>query len=124
MAETATDTILREVRIAGRLSRLFKIERCGGFARRPVGTVQRLIERRSTLVEQLLLLDAARRSLASPRSTELRHALRELAHEVQRSRLSAESTSHRLGTDLRSRQGSGLTTGIRNSATGRLLGTS
>ena len=124
MAETATDTILREVRIAGRLSRLFKIERCGGFARRPVGTVQRLLERRSTLVEQLLLLDSARRTFASPVSVELGYALRELARELHRSLPSAENRLYRLGRDLRSQQGHGLTTGIRNCATGRLLGTS
>jgi hypothetical protein len=124
MSETATDTILRETHVAGRLCRLFKIERGGGFGRLTIRTVQRLIERRSTLIEQLLLLDAGRRSLASPVSAELGNALRELAREVHRSLPSAENRLHRLDRDLRAQQGYGLTTGIRNSTTGRLLGTS
>ena len=124
MAKSATDMILRERCIAGRLGRLFKIERSGGFDRRPAETVRRLIERRSTLVHELLLLDAERRSLASPRSAELRQVLRELAREVSRSLPSAQIKLNELGRDLRLRQGSGFTTGIRDSATGRLLGTS
>jgi hypothetical protein len=122
MTETRTDVILREGRVARRLGRLFKIEGAGGFERRPVATVQRLIERRDALVKELQLLDGVRRSLAAPRSAELDQALGELAREVYRSLHLAETRLERLGRDLRIRRGEGLPTGIRGSAIGHLLG--
>jgi hypothetical protein len=124
MSETGTDTIVRVSRAARRLGRLFKIERAGGFDRRPLATVRRLIERRGTLVEELLLLGGMRSRLAAPRSAELEQALGELAREVNQSLHPAERKVDHLGGDLRLRSREGLPTGIRNGASGRLLGES
>ncbi len=122
MIETGTDMIFQEARAARRLGRLFKIERAGGFDRRPAATVRRLLERRGALVTELVLLDGKRRSRRSPYSTELEQALRELASEVRQSLHHSESRMERLWTDLRLRRNAGPPTGIRDSAVGRLLG--
>jgi|SRR5208282_4079553 len=122
MIETGTDVIAREARAARRLGCLFKIERAGGFDRRPAAMARRLLDRRGALVTELLLLDGMRRSLHSPDSVELDQALRELASEVRQSLHHSERPMERLGTDLRLRYGAGLPTGIRDSADGRLLG--
>jgi hypothetical protein len=122
MTETATDVTLRESRAARRLGRLFKIESAGRFERRPVAAVRQLIERRGALVNQLLLLDGVRRSLPSSGSAELDQALQELAREVHRSLYLAETRLKRLDGDLRLRRSEGPPTGIRDGATGRLLG--
>jgi len=122
MIGTGTDMIAREARAARRLGRLFKIERAGGFDRRPTATVCHLLERRGALVAELLLLDGMRRSLPSPHSTELEQALLELESEVRQSLHHSQSRMERLWTDLRLRRGAGPPTGIRDSAAGRLLG--
>src|SRR5713101_415810 len=122
MTDPGTDMTIRESRAARRLGRLFKIERAGGFDRRPVATVRRLIERRGALVTELLLLDGIRRSHASPRSAELEQVLGELAREVNLSLHHSETRVERLGTDLRLRRSEGVSTGVRGSASGRLLG--
>lgn len=122
MTGTDNETMLRQSRAAWRLIRLFKIERDGGFARRPPSTVRRLVERRGGLVEELLRLDAVRRALACPRSAELDQALGELGREVDRAMNVAREMVEQLGGDLRMRQGGGAATGIRDGAKGRLLG--
>jgi hypothetical protein len=122
MTDPGTDMEVRESRAARRLGRLFKIERTGGFDRRPVATVRRLIERRGALVKELLLLDGMRRSDASPRSAELERVLRELAREVTQSLCHSQVRLDRLGTDLRLRRCEGVSTGVRDGANGRLLG--
>jgi hypothetical protein len=122
MIEPGTNMIAREVHAARRVGRLFKIERTGGFDRRPAATVRRLLDRRGALVTELLLVDGMRRSLPSPHSAELDQALRELASEIRQSLHHSERLMERLGTDLRIRRGAGLPTGIRDSADGRLLG--
>ncbi len=122
MTDPGTDMTIRESRAARRLGRLFKIERAGGFDRRPVATVRRLIERRGALVTELLLLDGTRRSHASPRSAELEQVLGELAREVNQSLHDSETRVERLGTDLRLRRSDGVSTGVRDGASGHLLG--
>jgi hypothetical protein len=124
MTEIGAHTIIREKCLAQRLARLFKIERDGGFDRRSVETVQRLIKRRDAIVEELLSLDGMRRSLGLLHSAELEQALQQLAREVNFSSCFAEMKLDRLGRDLRARSGEGLPTGIRDSANGRLLGKS
>jgi hypothetical protein len=122
MIDIGTVTMGRESRAARRLGRLFRIERAGGFDRRPAAVVQRLIERRGSLVEELLLLDAMCRSLDLPRSVELEQALEDLASEVGRSLCHSQTRVERLYTDLRLRHGAGFSTGVRDGAGGLLLG--
>jgi hypothetical protein len=117
-----TAMIARQISTARRLCRLFKIERAGGFERRPVAMVQRLIERRETLVNELLLLDGMRRSPNPPVSPELEQALAELAREVDGSLDHSHTRVERLRTELRLRRGEGMTTGVRDSAIGLVLG--
>jgi hypothetical protein len=124
MTDAAADRMVREKRIVGRLRRLFKIERAGGFHRLPVATAQQLIERRTALVEELVLLEHGRRSAASSRFTEFEEALVELAREINLSLPLAQMQVDRLARDLRLRRGETLLTGIRDGANGRLLGKS
>jgi hypothetical protein len=122
MADSETEIIRRESRAARRLGRLFRIERAGGFDRRSVATVRRLIERRGMLVSELLLIDGMRRALNPPRSAELDQVLAELAREVNGSLHRSQKQVERLHTDLRLRRGEGMPTGIRDGAGGLLLG--
>jgi hypothetical protein len=112
----------RESGAARRLGRLFRFERVGAFDRRPIETVRRLIARRGRALEELVRLDAERRSLAMPPSPELGAALAELAREVDRSRGSCLGRIDALADVLRPRQRVGAATGLRGSADGRLLG--
>jgi hypothetical protein len=122
MIDSTAEMIVRESRAARRLGRLFKIERAGGFDRRPVATVRRLIERRGTLVSELLVIDGMRRALNPPHSAELEQALAELAREVNGSLHHSQTQVERLHTDLRLRRGEGMPTGVRDGASGLLLG--
>jgi hypothetical protein len=122
MIDSETEIIVRESRAARRLGRLFKIERAGGFNRRPVATVQRLVERRGILVSELLVIDGKRRALNSPRSAELEQALAELAREVSGSLHGSQTQVERLHAELRFRRGKGMPTGVRDGASGLLLG--
>jgi len=122
VAEPRVDALLQESRAARRLGRLFRIERVGGFDRRPAATVRRLIERRGALLEELMQFENRRRSLAVPRNAELDRAVAELASELSQALNFAQSRVDRIGLDLRIRQGEGLGTGIRNNANGRMLG--
>jgi hypothetical protein len=116
------EMIVRESRTARRLGRLFKIERAGGFDRRSRATVQRLIERRGALVNELLRLDGMRRSRNAPSSPELEQALAKLASEVDGSLHHSQARVEQLLTDLRLRRGQGEPTGVRDRASGLLLG--
>src|ERR1700749_3149504 len=105
MTDGKTEMIVRESRMARRLDRLFKIERSGGFDRRSRATVRRLIERRGTLVNELLFLDGMRRSRDAPPSPELEQALAKLGYEVDGSLHHAQARVTQLLTDLRLRRG-------------------
>jgi hypothetical protein len=124
MTETDTDPHLRVSRAARRLGRLFKIECGGGFDRRPVATIWRIIERRSALIEELQQLDNLHRSLSPLHSPELEQALRELIRDVNQAAKRAHGRVEQIGEDLRGRRCEGLSTGIRGGADCRLLGRS
>jgi hypothetical protein len=123
MMASGSESTTQESRAVRRLARLFKIERGGGFARRPAETVWRLIARRSTLMTELSRLERQRRAVAGPSSPELKAALAELAREVDRSRQYGQMLVEELGADIRARRGTGTATGLRDHGAGsRLLG--
>lgn len=122
MIDDATVLLRREYRMARRLARLFRIERAGGFARRPGDVARRLIERRGRVIDDLVRLDARRLSLAPWTSTELDAAIGALAREVGRAEQRCREVLAELGAELRRRRGLGTATGLRDGAGGRLLG--
>jgi len=123
MTVSGSDPTMRESRAVRRLGRLFKIERAGGFARRPAETVWRLIARRSMLMTELSRLERQRRAASAPSSPELEAALAELAREVDLSRQYGLMLVEELGAELRARRGNGVATGLRDHSPGsRLLG--
>ncbi|MGA8756411.1 MAG: hypothetical protein WB611_08765 [Stellaceae bacterium] len=124
MSETEPDVMRSESSTARRLTRLFRIERRGGFDRRPVAIVRQLIARRGALVEALLMLDLQRRMSATRSSAELDWALAGLSREVDRARDRAAKRLEQIVKDLRLSRGEGLATGIRTSTAGHTLGTS
>ena len=122
MPDPAIELALRESRVMRRLSRLFRIERHGCFARRPIEMVQRLIDRRARLVGELAEIEAARRSLTASVPAELGSALGELTREVGAARQSCAARLDGLAAELRQRHGAGRATGLRRSSAGQLLG--
>jgi len=122
MIDHATELNGREDRAARRLARLFRIERSGRFERRPAETVRRLIQRRGRLIDELLRLDARRRSVAPSVPIGLGLTMGLLAQEVERTEQSCLELLARLGAELRQLRGEGIATGLRDSAGGRLLG--
>jgi hypothetical protein len=122
MTETASRLELIEIRAARRLGRLFRIERIGCFERRPIAIVQRLTARRARLVDELLRLDADRRSGAAAGSVELAAAMRELAREVDRCQARCVDRITTLAGELGWRHARGIATGLRDAGDGRLLG--
>ena len=120
MIDEATALLRQEYRTARRLARLFRIERSGRFARRPADVLRRLTERRSEVIEELMRLDAKRLSLAPWVTAELDIAIGALAREVDRTEQYCRVLLAELGTELEMRRGHG--TGLRDGATGRLLG--
>ena len=122
MTGAAQDCITVERRAARRLGRLFRVERGGGFERRPIATVERLVSRRGTLIEELLRLDRARRTERRPLSAALRQAMAELKSEIEQSLAVAEARCEGLRTELRLLNGEGLPTGVRDNRSGRLIG--
>jgi hypothetical protein len=122
MSDADIELATRESRAARRLGRLLRIERAGRFERQPVETSWRLIGRRARLIDELMRLDAARRSLAAPASPELDAAIRELAGEVDRLHVRCVLRLDALGDEIRGRRGEGMATGLRDGVDGRLLG--
>jgi hypothetical protein len=122
---TAADTglRLRACRLARRLGRLFRIECAGGFDRRPAATVWRIIERRKALIEELARLQTSPGLPALSRPPEPENALRELARDVDRAANRMHCKMAQIEEDLRARR-EGLSTEIRGSTSGRLLGQS
>jgi hypothetical protein len=123
MSEGATESARVEIHAARRLARLFRIERRGGFERRPVTIVSKLIERRGALAAALLRMDRRRRAAAVRPTAALKQALAELADEVQRALPQAQARLEQIGKDLRLSRGEGWPTGIRDSNNGHPLGT-
>lgn len=122
MTGATQDFITIERRAAQRLGRLFRVERGGGFERRPIATVERLVSRRGTLVEELLRLDRARRAERRPLSAALRQAMAELKSEIEQSLAVVETRCEELRAELRLLNGEGLPTGVRDNRSGRLIG--
>jgi hypothetical protein len=98
------------------------MERAGCFERRPVETVWRLIRRRAQVVDELIQLDAARRSQVQPSSAELDVAIEELVREVDRSQSRCVDRITALTGEFGRQQSGGIATGLRDGADGRLLG--
>jgi hypothetical protein len=124
MSEADAELTQFEIRSARCLARLFRIECGGGFDRRPVVIIGRLIERRGRLAASLLRTDQERRTRRVRPTAELVRALAELADEVRRALSYAHTRLQQIGKDLRLSQGEGLPTGIRDNGNGRPLGTS
>jgi hypothetical protein len=122
MSEIAEGPDCWESRTVRRLSRLFRIERAGGFERRAAPTVRRLIARRRGLIERLIASDLGRRPSRAARAARLDAALSDLAGEVRQSQEFAAIRLERLEAELRLRRGDGPATGIREGAGGHLLG--
>lgn len=121
MSESEIELAVQESRAVRRLSRLFRIERLGGFERHSIETVRRLIARRAKLVDELAPLEAKRRLSDAPVPAELGTALSELTGEVDAARQSSVARAERLAAELRQRRGEGQATGLRGGA-GQLLG--
>jgi predicted transcriptional regulator len=122
MTKGISELVKLESRVACRLSRLFRLERDGRLERQPIETVRQVIGRRARLIDELMRLDAERRSLAAPLAAELAAAIGELAREARRSRFFCGARIEALAAGLRRRQGAGTATGLRDGADGRLLG--
>ena len=119
MSEILLDPDADACRTARRLSRLFRIERAGGFDRRPAATVRRVIERREALIEELIAFQLRHSNAPSPA---LLRALAELADEVGRSRDYAETQLEKLRMELGLRHGERPASGLRGGVSGQLLG--
>lgn len=122
MIDDATVLLRQEYRTARRLARLFRIERSGRFARRRADVVQRLIERRGAVIDELARLDAKRLSLAPWATPDLDIAMEMLAREVDRAEQRCRELLAELGVELERRRGLGTATGLRDGAAGSLLG--
>jgi hypothetical protein len=112
----------QEVQAARRLARLFRIERSGCLARRPGETGRQFLDRRGVLVDELARLEAKRQSIAPGTPTELDLAMDALRLEVDRAEQFCLALLARLGAELGRLRGEGRVTGLRDSASGQLLG--
>jgi hypothetical protein len=110
------------LRLARRVTRLFRIERAGRLERRPFATARHLIERRAGLIDALIATGETDRGGEYESSPVLDQALHELAIEVERCRLPAEQRLAELVTELRLRRGVAPTSGVRGGSGGRFLG--
>lgn len=122
MAENERDIVAHESYLARRIVRLFRIERVGRLSRRSHELMQRLLDRRGELIDALVRIDAARRQLRLPVSPELQQAAERLWQESGDARRAADARLDQLHTDLLIARGHGIPSGIRGSATGRILG--
>jgi hypothetical protein len=82
MADDGATPMQREYRLARRLTRLFRIERTGRVDRWPGPVADQMRARRARLIDEMLSLDAARRSLEPSIPPELAGAMSLLAREV------------------------------------------
>ena len=122
MPGEATPLVTEECRVARRLARLFRIERSGGLARRPRNVVQRMVDRRAELIDELVRLEECRRSLEPWRLPELDVAMNTLAREVDCTEQHCLERLAEIGDELRRRRGTGMRTGLRDGTFGQLLG--
>jgi hypothetical protein len=122
MIDPQTELMRREIAIARRLARLFRIERSGHLRRRPVETARRLIDRRGRLIDELTRLEERRRSLAPWVPDELNLTMGALAGEIERGEQRCLEFLAEIGARLSQLRGEGAATGLRDGADGRLLG--
>ena len=124
MSESGRALIWCERDAARRLSRLFRIERRGGFKRWSFAIVRMVVDRRGALIEALVTIDSKRRRAGNLSSRELDAALTDLSRETERALDRAHKQLEQISKDLRLSRGEGLATGIRTSIAGHTLGTS
>src|SRR5258708_5058035 len=124
MIDPGTELLHREILLARRLVRLFRIERSGHLRRRPAETAHRLIDRRGRLIEELAQLEERRRSLAPWVPGELGLTMGALAQEVERGEQRCLEFLAEIGARLSRLRGGGTATGLRDGSDGRLLGRS
>jgi hypothetical protein len=122
MIDPVIELMRREIAIARRLARLFRLERSGHLRRRPVETARRLIDRRGRLIDELTQLEERRRSLAPWVPDELGLTMRALAQEVERGEQRCLEFLAEIGARRSQLRGEGTATGLRDGADGRLLG--
>lgn len=121
MSRNERDIIAHEVRLARRIGRLFRCEQGVGSTRSP-GLMDRLRARRGELIDALMSADSARRQRQMPIAPHLEEAMRALWREVDCARRDADRRLDWLRTELLLARGEGMSTGIRGSAGGRVLG--
>src|SRR5580700_3957662 len=114
MTEAAVRLTAIESRAARRLGRLFRIERAGRFERRPIETVGRLVQRRAGLIDELIRLDAERRTRAISGSVELDAAIGELQQEIDRSQTHCIARIAASAAELGQPHAGGIATGLRD----------
>lgn len=122
MVDPGTELMRRELLVARRLARLFRLERSGRLWRWPVDTARRLIDRRARLIDELARLEERRRSLTPRTVDDLDLTMGALAREVEQGEQRCLELLAELGARLSRLRGQGTATGLRDSAGGRLLG--
>jgi hypothetical protein len=122
MVDPGTELMRRELLVARRLARLFRFERSGRVWRWPADTVRRLIDRRGRLIDELTRLEERRRSLTPWALDDLDLTMGALAREVEQGEQRCLELLAELGARLNRLRGQGTATGLRDGASGRLLG--
>ena len=112
----------KERLMMARLARLFRAERHGLLARRPVELVAALLQRRGRCIETLLRLDEERRRESVLRDAVLTTAAAELASEVEACRCHASAASQHLAAAIRTLRGEGQASGVTGLSSGTILG--
>jgi hypothetical protein len=124
MIDPGTELMRREILVARRLARLFRLERSGHLRRWPAEIARRLVDRRECLIEELARLEERRRSLAPWVPDELDLTMGALAQEVERGEQRCLEFLAEIGARLSRLRGEGTATGLRDGGDGRLLGRS
>jgi hypothetical protein len=122
MVDPGTELMRRELLVARRLARLFRFERSGRVWRWPADTARRLIDRRGRLIDELTRLEERRRSLTPWALDDLDLTMGALAREVEQGEQRCLELLAELGARLNRLRGQGTATGLRDGASGRLLG--
>jgi hypothetical protein len=122
MSDPVTELMRKEILVARRLARLFRLESSGHLRRWPAETARRLIDRRGYLIDELTRLEERRRSLAPWVPVELELTMGVLTREVTRGEQRCLEFLAEIGARLSQLRGGGAATGLRDGADGRLLG--
>ncbi|HEV2188388.1 MAG TPA: hypothetical protein VGR70_14360 [Stellaceae bacterium] len=122
MSDPVSELMRREILVARRLARLFRLESSGHLRSWPAETARRLIDRRGRLIDELTRLEERRRSLAPWVPNELELTMGVLTREVARGEQRCLEFLAEIGARLSQLRGEGAATGLRDGADGRLLG--